>query len=634
MIKRLPPHISNQIAAGEVIERPAAVVKELLENAIDAGATDISITIAEAGKGLISIVDNGCGIAKDDLALLFERHATSKIATLEDIYAIDTLGFRGEALASIAAVARVEVISRTVDSVTGYQIQAIGGKITPAQPTATNIGTTITVRDLFYNTPVRYKFLASDRTESAAITQVVEKIMLAHPSIRFSYRLDGKVIRLSDGDNQLKHVIHSLYGNDFVNNMLVVSAEQGDISVHGYTSKPEYTRGNRRFQSLFVNRRYVECPEIQTAVNDCYKTLNTIHRFPVFILHINLPANQFDVNIHPAKSEIKFHDIERVKQVISSSIKQCLADNCLVPEVKLANDDLTDQEINEDQKINDYFQRFNKKLLEPEIYAVDQAMPPMASDTTDSYAPITDSYKPSIKAEQISLETIDQFHQPDDTDQLFVDDDTDFNEQTNLDNSVIKRATHYDRLQVVGVLFNTYIICQRDNSAFLIDQHAAHERVLFEQFLADFRQSQIEAQYLLEPFIYQSDQQTSNCIEQMVNDIKRMGIDIEYFGESSWLIRSVPSIKGVPFSEQSIRLILDAIDINKYDAITEHNLENIILASCKAAVKAHDKLSNAEIYALFELLRTYNQPYTCPHGRPIIIELTEYELEKLFKRIQ
>ncbi len=627
MIRRLAPHISNQIAAGEVIERPAAVVKELLENAIDAGATTISIDVAEAGKALISIADNGCGIAKTDLALLFERHATSKITTLDDIYSIDTLGFRGEALASIAAVSRVEVISRTADNATGYRLQAAGGQMTEPETTATNIGTTITVRDLFYNTPVRYKFLASDRVEAAAITFVVEKEMLSHPAIRFTYRLDGKVIRSSDGDNQLKHVLHSLYGNDFVNNMLVVSAQQGDIAVHGYISKPEYTRGNRRFQSLFVNRRYVECAVIQDIVNACYKTLNTIHRFPVFVLHIELPAEKFDVNIHPAKTEIKFHDVEAVKQVISNSVKQSLADNCLVPEVKLTQEHSAEQGADENSKINDYFERFNKKMLKPEIYAADQVVAPIAGEPVDRYTPI-------VEREQISLETVADFHQPDISDQLFIDDDADFSAQVQLENSVAKRATHYDRLTIAGVLFNTYIICQRDDSAFLIDQHAAHERVLFEQFLDDFRHSKVEAQYLLEPFIYHSDHHTNNYIEQMQSDIKRMGIDIEYFGESSWLIRSVPSIKGVPFGEQSITLILDAIDINKCEAITEHNLDEIILASCKAAVKAHDKLSHEEIYALLELLRTYNQPYTCPHGRPIIIELTEYELEKLFKRIQ
>ncbi len=627
MIRRLPPHISNQIAAGEVIERPSAVVKELLENAIDAAATNIYIDIVEAGKTLISIVDNGCGIAKPDLALLFERHATSKITRLEDIYAINTLGFRGEALASIAAVSRVEVISRTTDSAAGYQMQVAAGQISQPQTTACNIGTTITVRDLFYNTPVRYKFLASDRSEAAAITFAVEKMMLAHPAIRFTYRLDGKVIRSSDGDNQLKHVLHSLYGSDFIANMLAVSTKQDDIAIHGYISKPEYTRGNRRFQSLFVNRRYVESSDIQTAVNDCYKTLNMIHRFPVFVLHINLPTNAYDVNIHPAKTEIKFHDIAAVKQVISASINQCLAANSLVPEVKLTHQNSEQQTIDDNDKIDDYFKRFNKKISQSEIYAADQMVTPIAGDQLAYYLPVGEN-------RQVQAEKVTNHYQPDSSDQLFIDDDADFSEQVQLDKSVPKRATHYDRLSIVGVLFNTYIICQRDDSAFLIDQHAAHERVLYEQFLDDFRHAKVEAQYLLEPFIYHSDHHTDNYIEQMVDDIKRMGIDIANFGDSSWIIRSVPSIKGVPFSEQSIRLILDAIDINKCEAITEHNLDNIILASCKAAVKAHDKLTHDEIYALLKLLRTYKQPYTCPHGRPIIIELTEYELEKLFKRIQ
>ncbi len=626
MIRRLPAHISNQIAAGEVIERPAAVVKELVENAIDAGASRITIEIKEAGKSLIAVKDNGCGVAKADLALLFERHATSKIETLDDIYAIATLGFRGEALASIAAVSRVELISRTADSTTGYRIQIAGGQSFQPDKVATNIGTSISVRDLFYNTPVRYKFLASERSEAAAITTIVERLMLGNPAIRFRYTLDGKLLRNSDGDNQLINVLHAIYGSDAVKNMLAVSTKSGPVSVHGYISKPEYSRGSRRYQTLFVNGRYVECAALQEAVNQRYRTLNTIHRFPVYVLHIDLPADRFDVNIHPAKIEIKFHDVGLIESIVGDSIAQCLADNTLVPAVALGDQPTTNDQTTESSKIEQYFERYQRHLNRPEVYATDPTVSSFAADDDAAYQP--------EQAGQVEQPALPNNIEAAEYYDLFTDDDSAFAEQIELEGKTLERATHYDGLTVVGVLFNTYIICQRGDSAFLIDQHAAHERVLYEQFLSDFRRQAVEAQYLLKPFIYQSDHHTSNYIEQLAEQIKQMGITIEPFGDFTWLIRSVPSINGLPFSEQSVTAILDAIDINHCEAITEHNLKAIISTACKAAVKARDKLSNREIYALIELLRTYNQPYTCPHGRPIIIELTEHELEKLFKRIQ
>ncbi len=625
MIKKLPAEISNQIAAGEVIERPAAVVKELVENAIDAGATRIVIAVEEAGKALIAVSDNGCGIAKDDMALLFERHATSKISQLDDIYAIATLGFRGEALASIAAVSRVLVTARTAHCATGHRVQVVGGRSSEMTPAATNVGTSIEVRDLFYNTPVRYKFLGSDRSEAAAITSTVERLMLGNPAIQFSYSLDGKVLRSSDGDNQLKHVLDAVYGAEVVRGTLAVSTVQGAVSVHGFISKPEYSRGSRRYQTLFVNGRYVECSAIQDAVNERYRTLNTIHRFPLYVLHIALPAKLYDVNIHPAKTDIKFHDSALIERIVGDSVAQCLAANKLVPAVALTNADKAADLPAETSKVEQYFERFNKKMAAPEVYPTDPAGGAPLGEQIASY---------TLPPDKVGQPTMAISNDDDDCADLFIDDDAAFGDQIALENAQLRRATHYDNLTIVGVLFNTYIICQRDDSAFLIDQHAAHERVLYEQFLSDFRNQAVEAQYLLKPFIYQSDHHTSNYIEQLATDIKQMGINIEPFGDFSWLVRSVPAIKGVPFSEQSVKLILDAIDINQCEALTEHNLEAIILASCKAAVKARDVLSNSEIYGLLELLRSYNQPYTCPHGRPIIIELTEYELEKLFKRIQ
>ncbi len=641
MIKKLSPQICNKIAAGEVIERPAAIVKELVENSIDAAATAITIQVEEAGKSLIAVIDNGCGIASSDFNLLFERHATSKIVKLEDIYAIDTLGFRGEALASIAAVSRVEIASKTGSAKTGQQLQVDGGRCGLVKVVAMNKGTSVKVRDLFYNTPVRYKFLASDRKESNAITGIVEKMMLANPDIKFSYQLDGVVIRSSAGNNQLLDVIHDIYGLEITKKMLPVSTQRNAISMHGYISKPEFTRGNRRYQFLYVNGRYVESPALQTCVNNCYRTLNTINRFPQYVLHLEMAAGEYDINIHPSKIEIKFRNQMALESLIEDSIKQCFADNILVPQVNLS--DATEPERASEEataKVDDYFRLFNQKMQQSDVYLPEQNAEDKSfakEPAIDYAAPFTDERCAEAPFE---VEPFDVEVSPTDTtrrdavDDFFVDRDVEFVEQTVIEEFVGKRSTHYDNLTVVGVLFNTYIICQRDNSAFLIDQHAAHERVLYEQFLADFRNSQIESQYLIEPIVYRSDHHTDHYIERMVTDIKRLGIDIEPFGDESWVVRSVPSIKGVPFDEQSIIHILDAIDIYKADSITEHNIENIIMASCKAAVKARDKLSVDEIYALLKLLQTYNQPYTCPHGRPIIIELTEYELEKLFKRVQ
>lgn len=627
MIHRLSPQISNKIAAGEVVERPSSVVKELVENAIDANATHLTIEIKDAGKSLIRITDNGDGIAPDDLPLLFERHATSKIEKLEDIYSIASLGFRGEALASIASVSRIELITKTATMTRGYRIFVNQGLMAEPEPIGTPDGTTLIVRDLFYNTPVRYKFLKSDQAEQAAIINIVNRLALSHPEIHFSFIVDGKTLYSTDGRDKLANVIHSIYGAQMIKNLLLIDQTLNDMHIYGYISTPQYTRGNRQYQNVFINGRYVISKDVQDAANQAYKMLVTIGKFPAFILNIKMASDALDVNIHPAKTEIKFRDAERVKQAINQVVANALNKHSLVPSATIAPErDEPDKAHNKTSKIDDYFQSFQHVKANSAVYLPsdkgDIAVADLMYEAEEIYEQNfieKEPPKPQISPEaQAPSEPFSEGNS--EVEQLIID------------HPVSYQQTLYDNLRVIGVLFNTYIIAQREDSAYLIDQHAAHERVLYERFIKAFNEDAVEAQHILAPIIYQADRSEYYNIEQSVTMLNQLGITIEPFGDTSWVVRAVPSINGIPFNEQSIYQILDNIKQTGADLVSEQQQDQIIRAACRSAVKARDYLNEAEIQSLFEQLRSYQNPYTCPHGRPIIIELSEREIEKLFKR--
>lgn len=608
-IRRLDPIIANKIAAGEVVERPSAVVKELVENAVDAGASQIAIEIKEAGKSLIRVSDNGSGIAIDDLLLAFERHATSKIAAVEDIYRIATLGFRGEALASIASVSRVECITKTQAAEAGVRVFVTGGFLSGFEAIGTNRGTTMIVRDLFYNTPVRYKFLKSNQAEQTAIVDLVNKLALSHPQISFTLTVDGRELYRTDGKGKLLHSLIAVFGRTMADHLVAIEAQAEDFSLSGFVSKPSYTRGNRNYQMLFVNGRYVKSEALQKTLYNCYKGLMTVGQFPAYALHLTLPFDGVDVNIHPSKTEVRFKDVVAVEGFVFSAVKNRLMSIDLVPKAAVPQG-------------------------RPQIYA--------NQSDTGRYWPAA-RVKETLEGNQDQGSAGAEDQAPVDLDALvgaFFEARTQVEavqavtatEQIALALEAFDRTTLYDDLAIVGQLFDTYIVAQRGTSAYLIDQHAAHERVLFEAFLHQFKTQTLESQMLLVPYIYTGDVVYHSEQTRALEWLMSLGITAEVFGERDWVVRAVPLVEGQPLNQAAITQLLDAFQHFKGETLQEAFVEDVIRKSCKAAIKANHRLTTAEITGLLKTLKHLENPYTCPHGRPIIIELTQGEIEKRFKR--
>lgn len=636
MIKRLDPLVANKIAAGEVVERPAAVVKELVENAIDAGARQIEVEIKEAGKHYIRVTDNGSGIDMSEVALAFERHATSKIQTVEDIYAIGTLGFRGEALASIASVSRMELTTKTKEAQSGYRVTVNGGILSHQQPVGTTDGTTMIVRDLFYNTPARYQFLKSNQAEQSAIVDLVNKLAVSHTEIKFSLTIDNKTLYQTSGNHDLLYALHHVYGKEMTSHMVPVEGQRGPYTIRGLIAKPTYTRGNKAYQMVFVNGRYVKSIDIQAAVNKAYRGLVMVGRFPVFALSLTTPLDAVDVNIHPAKTEVRFKDLAVMDGLVLHAVKTALDQTNLVPKTNLPSPVPAKDQRTLEKEIPD----------QPVVTGIkEREQTPHHSVYIPSVAPDESLYENVLLADQVDKlsERLDQdlFEALDDEtikstsiDAYITDYFTKDEKVEQLTVPIHKEALKpYDDLIIVGTLFQSYILCQRDQSAFLIDQHAAHERVLFEAFEKASHAGKVETQILLLPIIYEGDWIQKEDQEAAFQWFETLGVSLESFGENAWVIRSVPVIHGQPLTEDAIRGMVDVFHDLKGASIKEHVREAVIKRACKSAVKAKDMLTPVEIKHLFETLNDLDNPYTCPHGRPIMVELTRQEIEKRFKRI-
>jgi len=619
MIKKLDSMISNKIAAGEVVERPAAVVKELIENAIDAGATYVTVEIAQAGKSLIRVSDNGHGISKNDLTLAFERHATSKISVVEDIYQISTLGFRGEALASIASVSRVECITKTQEDEMGTKFILQGGVETYRESIGTTVGTTLIIRDLFYNTPVRYKFLKSNQAEQSAIVDLVNKIAIANDAVKITLIVEGRELYRTDGRGKLLNTLLTIYGRQFIEQLIPINVSEAEFTIKGYISKPSYTRGNRSYQMLFVNGRYVKSEELQKTIYNAYKGLVTIGQFPVFALNVFLPYDQVDVNIHPSKTEIRFKELISIEGFIFTAIKQALMAIDLVP--KSTFDFVQKTYITEPIPIEKT--NFNTNI---------PSMPKAAllNRLDYDYSKATALESANYKQEQIPPKNQEGMN-PYLVD-FFRSGVLEDSEQIELSVEQKDKDTLYDDLIVIGQLFFTYIVCQRGQSAYFIDQHAAHERILFEQFRESFLNNKIESQLLFTPFVYSSEASQFANQQKGISWLRSLGVEIELFGNQEWVIRTVPIIHNEPMNELAVRAMLDAFGEYDETILLETFIEDVIRKSCKAAIKANYTMSQIEIEDLFNHLKGLENPYTCPHGRPIIVEISQRELEKKFKR--
>ncbi|MCK9217151.1 MAG: DNA mismatch repair endonuclease MutL [Firmicutes bacterium] len=571
----------NKIAAGEVIERPASIIKELVENSIDANSTSISVEIRNGGKTLISVSDNGCGIMEEDLQNVFTRHATSKIKDIEDLLKIDTLGFRGEAMPSISSVSEIELSTKHEKEQTGSYISVKNRKIIEKKKIGYAKGTNVKVKNLFYNTPARRKFLKSDITENNYITDVMEKIALSNPNISFKYISNDKLIFHTTGNGDLLSVIQSIYGIKTAKLMEPVEYSNELISISGYIGKPELSRGNSNYIMFSINKRIVKNIMLKEAIRTAYKSLLMNRRYPFTILNISINPEKIDVNVHPTKAEIKFSDNKSIFNII----------------YYVANNALTSRNLS----YKNSFVDDNNSIIKET--ALSNFIPPKENNNRFN------------GVNEVFNELLPRFN-------------TEADKKLDLEHS---RDMHRP-LKIIGQLFNTYILCQNDNNFFLIDQHAAHERIIFEDLLKMKEEKQIVQQALLVPMIIELSAKEMNNINYSIQLFDSLGFDIELFGDNTIAIRQVPIIMGHPCSGTVISELLDTIESLK-ENIDEIEEKALLQIACKSAIKAGDNLKIDEMIKLIEELYKTKFKYTCPHGRPTIISLSKYELEKKFKRI-
>ena len=646
VINILDKDIYNKIAAGEVVEKPASVVKELVENSIDAGATNITIEILDGGIKLIKVSDNGCGIARDDFDKVFLAHATSKIKTVEDLGKIGTLGFRGEALSSIASVSKVTLASKTDEDI-GYQMKVEGGELGEITPIGATKGTYIQVEDLFYNIPVRKKFLRKPKLEENDITNYIARLIMANPNISIKYSADNKIVYQSFG-NGLYDAIYAIYGKIIVDNIFEFDFKKGDFHFSGYLGKPTFSKSNRTYQTLIINGRYVINQTISTAVYKAYENFLMKGNFPFYVINLNIPLDKIDVNVHPNKLDVKFEDANQLFGIVYSSIAEILyginntkvisSQDELVEESNLKNVSSIGSEYVQSQPINNTIQevaltdedeyeinKIDDEIKSTNAITVDSDTQIKKESTNDSYSSDSEEYP---KFEKPTFDFIISKSQID------IKSDS-ITESNNVEESVQEEIDiiHESQHKVIGSLFNTYILLEKDQSLYVIDQHAAHERLLYDKFNSELEAKQVATQQLLIPFVLETNYIESNYLNENIDLLHELGFEIEDFGENSYKVSSVP----VLFDNVNIQEIFDNIlsDIGNKIVLSKQNSikDYIAKSACRAAVKANDNLSSGEIDILIELLESSNSVLLCPHGRPIIIQITKKEIEKWFKRI-
>lgn len=621
MINILSEETIDKIAAGEVVERPASVVKELCENAIDAGASMISVEIRGGGIELIRVTDNGCGIGSDELKKAFMRHATSKITCIDDLLSLDSLGFRGEALSSIAAVARVEVITKTEDKITASRYTIEGAKAGEIQEVGAPGGTTFLIRDLFFNTPVRRKFLKSAATEGAYVAEVMEHLALSHPEISFSFLNGSRTVVQTGGRGELKDIIYSLYGRDIARELVTIDAP----SVTGYIARPVVARSNRNHELFFVNGRFVKSTLLSKAVEEAYRPYLMQHRFPFCVLHINLAGAEVDANVHPTKLEVRFSDNERIYNYIRDVAAQALKERELIPSVPVP-----DPQSALDVKPVPDVQSVPRLQPAPEL---DNEHEPEPADLPEEYektavrerAPLPFE-KTRILAERAEYEAK-------------LKEDEELNRildpvQMNLFEEKILTKEKRQEYRILGQAFDTYWIIEYRDKLMFIDQHAAHEKVLYERFIKEIDSASVCSQNLLPPVIVSLSSREVDILEKYMSYFSEMGFEIENFGGKEYALRAVPeNLSSLNTSELFVQMLDDLCDNDGRTSRPDMVRERIATMACKAAVKGNNRLSVAEAETLIDELLELDNPYNCPHGRPTMITMSKYEMEKKFKRI-
>ena len=647
-IQVLDPVTIDKIAAGEVVERPASIVKELAENAIDASATAITVEIEEGGISYIRIADNGCGIEREEVPSAFLRHSTSKIRTVDDLIHIHSLGFRGEALSSIAAVSQVELITKTAEETFGTRYRIAGGKEEGLEETGAKDGTTFVIRQLFYNTPARRKFLKTPMTEASHVSELMTRMALSHPGISFQFINNGQSRIHTSGNGSLKDVIYHIYGREIAMNLIEIQTEAGDVKISGFLGKPVISRGNRNFENYFINGRYVKNQIVSKAIEDAYKDFTMQHKYPFVALQITMPGEEVDVNVHPAKLEIRFQNQQAVYNAVYEAVDRGLRKEELIPQVKLEEpkeipradvpspapapmpkkETKPPQAPAKEERNLDYFMQkmkervaaYHNRESSAEVAAKDQIFRPLQqADRIREAAVYANLSSVGEKAEK-KMENKTGEQEPPRQMDLF--------EEKFLDREI--RAEYH----LIGQVFDTYWLVEFQDNLYIIDQHAAHERVLYERTLKSMKTREYTSQMISPPVILDLGMQEAALLREYMDRFLRIGFEIEEFGQDSFAVRAVPDNL---FSLAKKDLLLQMID-SLSDEVSrklspELIDEKVASMSCKAAVKGKMKLSAAEADALIGELLTLDNPYHCPHGRPTIIAMSRRELEKKFKRI-
>lgn len=685
-IEILDQQTIDKIAAGEVIERPASVVKELVENAIDAKATAITVEIKEGGISFIRITDNGWGIPKEQVPLAFLRHSTSKIRSVEDLLTVSSLGFRGEALSSIAAVSQVELITKTAEGISGVRYVIEGGKEKTLEEIGAPDGTTFLVRNLFYNTPARRKFLKTSQTEAGYIGDLMERLAMSHPEISFKFINNNQVKLHTSGNSNLKEIIYHIYGRDIATNLLEIQGENEFFSVHGFIGKPLISRGNRNYENYFINGRYVKSKLIAKSIEEGYKSFVMQHKYPFTVFHISINGQLLDVNVHPTKMELRFSNGDVVYHFLEKLIRDTINQSELVYQVTLEKE--RESRAREEQERREFLKKEqhapepfevkrlesikasiqkdresqvrpqNNQVAEESTYTVkkeplkpEDAMPLANFERNTEGLPkqevlqTTESLpKQTVlqQTESLPKQEITQETKPI-QDKNVIQEAAEQPKET-FAQQVVKNPVQEDMRKlldieskkdhrIIGQLFETYWLIEFDDHLYIIDQHAAHEKVLYERTMKSLANKEFTSQTIYPPVLLTLNMQEEELLKKYMDYFKKLGFEIEPFGGKEYSVTALP---GNLFGLDGKQLMVEILDSlasfhgnEKPDMITE----KIASMSCKAAVKGNQKLSMAEIERLIDELLTLDNPYHCPHGRPTIISMSKYELEKKFKRV-
>jgi DNA mismatch repair protein MutL len=641
-INLLDIETSNKIAAGEVVERPSSVVKELIENSIDSTAKNITVEILEGGQKSIKIIDDGQGIHPDDIEKAFMPHATSKISSIDDIYRIDTMGFRGEALASIASVSNILLRSRVEDIDFGREISISGGIVNHIQDAGCNVGTMIEVNDLFFNVPARQKFLKTTSREGAYISDIIDRLALANPDISFKFVNNNKKGLNTYGTGKLIDVIRSVYGKSISENITSFEKYTDTVSIHGYVGNSEISRGSRNNQSIFVNKRYIKNKLITAAVENAFKSFLTINKFPFFIVFLDIFPEYIDVNVHPTKSEIKFSDDREIFKLTFDAVHEALR-NSLKDTFNIPYGEIPYIEKNE--------QESTQNELDKESTKTENIQLPIDLNSFKENNYKTEKFGNNIgydsnfyekRDEQIQYNINNDIKEtvPNNMEEIGIlnvkVEDTLSGKGKEVQNTQVKEVStaKFPPFNVIGQFHSTYILAEWLDILYLIDQHAAHEKILFEKYKKSIREHNIMSQVLITPIVIELSKEDYAIYTENTETFTNTGFNIDIFGDNTISIREVPFILGKPNVKNLFIDILVNLKNMGSGETWEVKYNTIAKLACKSAIKANDNLSNIEMKSLIEDLRFIDDPFTCPHGRPTIIKFTLNELEKKFKRIQ